>query len=633
MQKSEFHVSLTPAELGRCKTPSAMSNNHSHIPVAKSFGSPNKSALHSMVKRGNSTNAFSDKSGASSAGKAPSVAAYKASFERLDAAAALSNSQKRILNDNHSSVSSNSLKMLETLKRPAHVLNSSRFNGSNSNVNNNNGVALGEVNWKFKFEDSEKKRKMLIQKSDAVTKENTDLDKKYRQLLRDNSVLQTQLRTKDEELHKLRSVSERLCKEYEQQKRQYDVETGALHKAMQQASQWYKQNRQLKRQSLVLTQRILESRPDALADDLCLSDEIDANEIDDAEELRQTITELSAEVARLQTELNSARLQEFEAQEQAALSNARLEEEREMRDKSEEVIKQLTIHKENMERVSRMVADEVQALKAQCDREREHAKMIKIEADRVQKERNVLAHQSALLMAEVSDDSNGRLLAVLQEVETLKRDLEEEKQAHLEQMQLLQDKLEEKESNVEFEIVEEKLKLSEVEMNMVLERAERAEREVERLEGVVAKLEEMLGEMQSKSAPPPPPAPPLPPPPPPLPPAHNASRATVKLLTRERAEGGSNRNSAICDMESLLGIAKKPAAVPQQPAIDDIINQIKGGKFTLKQTDKQRDEERRRKREMESAPAAVSEMLNILGTMRRRAKPVRQSLTYPDVST
>ena len=28
-----------------------------------------------------------------------------------------------------------------------------------------------------------------------------------------------------------------MCKEYEQLKRQYDVETGAMHKAMQQASQ------------------------------------------------------------------------------------------------------------------------------------------------------------------------------------------------------------------------------------------------------------------------------------------------------------------------------------------------------------------------------------------------------------
>lgn len=41
------------------------------------------------------------------------------------------------------------------------------------------------------------------------------------------------------------------------------------------------------------------------------------------------------------------------------------------------------MHKENMERVSRMVADEVQALKTQCDGERERAKVMKMEADRV----------------------------------------------------------------------------------------------------------------------------------------------------------------------------------------------------------------------------------------------------------
>lgn len=33
------------------------------------------------------------------------------------------------------------------------------------------------------------------------------------------------------------TVSEAVCKEYEQLKRQYDVETNAMHKAMQQASQ------------------------------------------------------------------------------------------------------------------------------------------------------------------------------------------------------------------------------------------------------------------------------------------------------------------------------------------------------------------------------------------------------------
>lgn len=46
-------------------------------------------------------------------------------------------------------------------------------------------------------------------------------------------------------------------------------------------------------------------------------------------------------------------------------------------------MKEIKVQKENMERVTKMVADEVRTLKAQCDRERENAKMIKIEADRV----------------------------------------------------------------------------------------------------------------------------------------------------------------------------------------------------------------------------------------------------------
>jgi len=46
-------------------------------------------------------------------------------------------------------------------------------------------------------------------------------------------------------------------------------------------------------------------------------------------------------------------------------------------------IKEMNMHKENMERVTKMVAEEVQALKTQCDRERENAKILKIEAEKV----------------------------------------------------------------------------------------------------------------------------------------------------------------------------------------------------------------------------------------------------------
>lgn len=179
----------------------------------------------------------------------------------------------------------------------------------------------------------------------------------------------------------------------------------------------------------------------------------------------------------------------------------------------------------------------------------------------VQKERNVLAHQSALLMAEVGDDPNGRLLAVLQEVESLKRLLEEEQQIHSAQIQMLQDKLEEKEANVEFEIVEEKLKLAESELEVVQQRAERAEKSVESLEEIVKSLKEKIVEMEEKLKRPPPP--PLPPPPPP-PPMFMDGQSSIKLLTREKMNS-ERSDTAVNDMENMLGITKKTPTIAQQP--------------------------------------------------------------------
>lgn len=50
---------------------------------------------------------------------------------------------------------------------------------------------------------------------------------------------------------------------------------------------------------------------------------------------------------------------------------------------ADDKINEMKMQKENMERVTKMVAKEVQALKTQCDRERETAKIMKLEADKV----------------------------------------------------------------------------------------------------------------------------------------------------------------------------------------------------------------------------------------------------------
>lgn len=601
MNKTEFNIVLS-TETPKTSTSSVI---HSHIPVPR-VSTAIKAQERCPPKRRGSFERL---------GRG-SVAAQKACFEKLEASVV----QLRSRNNNQLSTSSIEIRNSEQKTTPVSNYKTSdvfKFNMDNS---------FSEIKWKNKYEDSEKKRKLLLQKNETVSKEHADLEKKYQQLQKENNTLQSQVQEKEHKLLKLRTVSEAVCKEYEQLKRQYDVETNAMHKAMQQASQWYRQNRELKRRSQIMTQKFLHNNPEQSLD-FDLSDEVDTSNFEDLDELRQTVKELSGEIARLQTELHSARLQEFEAQEQVTQLTTQLEEERALREKGEEKINEMKVHKGNMERITKMVAEEVQVLKTQCDRERENAKILKIEAEKVQKERNVLAHQSALLMAEVGDDPNGRLLAVLQEVESLKRLLEEEQQTHASQMQMIQEKLEEKESNVEFEIVEEKLKLAESELEVVLQRAERAEKTIEELENVVRCLKQKVSELEEKVSKPPPP--PLPPPPPPLP-ISMTGQSSIKLLTKEKL---ISERSAVSDMENMLGIAqKKTPAVTQQPAIDDIINQIKGGRFTLKHTDKQKEEERKR-RQAENTSPAVSEMLNILGTMRRRAKPIRQSFKFTDASS
>ncbi|XP_011165562.1 shootin-1 [Solenopsis invicta] len=599
MNRTEFNIVLSTEPP---RTPPNVI--HSHIPVPK-IPTAFKAQERCPPKRRGSFEKLGRGTG--------NVAAQRASFEKLEASVV----QLRSRNNNQLSTSSIEMRRSEEKTIP--------MSGCKTNdvVNLNRSNSFLETKWKNKYEDSEKRRKHLLQKSEAVNKEHMDLEKKYQQLQRENNALQSQVQEKEQKLLKLRTVSEAVCKEYEQLKHQYDVETNAMHKAMQQASEWYRQNRELKRRSHILVQKFQRNNPDELLH-FDMSDEVDSN-FEDLDQLRQTVKDLSGEIARLQTELHSARLQEFEAQEQVTQLTTHLEEERALRQKGEEKINEMKVHKENMERVTKMVAEEVETLKTQCDRERESAKILKIEAEKFQKERNVLAHQSALLMAEVGDDPNGRLLNILQEVETLKRLLEEEKQNHTSQVQMLQEKLEEKESNVEFEIVEEKLKLAESELEVIVQRAERAEKSVEELEKVVHCLKQKISELEEKLSRPPPP--PLPPPPPP-PPTSTIGQSSIKLLTREKL------TSAVSDMENMLGITpKKTTAVAQQPAIDDIINQIKGGRFTLKQTDKQREEERKRRQEAENKPPAVSEMLNILGTMRRRAKPIRQAFKFTDTAS
>ncbi|XP_075221950.1 shootin-1-like isoform X2 [Lycorma delicatula] len=430
-------------------------------------------------------------------------------------------------------------------------INNSILNSSSNitpAVSNHESLTCTNDKWKIKFEEEERKRKTLLMQNQKLTREYEEFQRRFSVLQDDLKSKVRQLNEKEHQLIHLRKLSEAVCKEYDQMKTQYDLETNTMQKAMKRASQWYKENKELKRRSTLLIGKVMQLSPDI--ESLQQLEQLSGDQTDntttglsnseqgsdDIEELNKMIQELNKEVARLQAELNAARLQEFEAQEQTVELITALDEERTSKKLMGDELQELRRMKDNLSEVSKLVAAEVSALKEQSSRDRQMAEKFKVDADKAKKERNVLAHQSQLLMTEVASDD--RLTNVLLEVEQLMSCLEEERHRHASELQQLQEKLDALESNDRLEILEQRLKLTESELVCAVQRADRAE-----------------------------------------------------LQANQLSE-------------------KTPGA-----AIDDIINQIKGGRFTLKATEKQM-----KVAKTEEMPPAVQEMMTVLGTLRRRPK-------------
>lgn len=165
----------------------------------------------------------------------------------------------------------------------------------------------------------------------------------------------------------------------------------------------------------------------------------------------------------------------------------------------------------------------------------------------------------------------------------------------------LQEKLEDQDNNSHTEILEERLKVIESELQQAIERAEKAEKELATRPALL----------------PPPPPPPLPLEPPAVP-------VRTKKLAR----------SAMPEIAATLGVQETPASAqnqgePKKVAVgvnEEIINQIKGGTFTLK---KSKSEGKKKERE---TPKAVVEMLNVLGSLRRVSRnKITLSKNFDDV--
>ncbi|KAL0861170.1 hypothetical protein ABMA27_009653 [Loxostege sticticalis] len=506
--------------------------------------------------------------------------------------------------------------------------------------------------WKNRYEESERKHKAYLLKSEKARREYDDLQRRYNILLGERNHLDSELSERERELNKLKNVSEKLFREYQQLKNQHEVDAGVMHKVMQQAGEWYKQNKQLKRRSTALLQALPAKAVEIdLTDSTDTASDTSSNE--EVEFLKQTVSELSKQIAELQTELNTAKLHEFEAHEVNVALAQEVETEREKCSTQEKELEELRSQLERHNRVSKLLMEEVSALKNNADKDREMAETYKTEARDAKKRVKLLTHQSTLLMGELEADE--RLMLLLNEVDSLKDALENQALRHREQVEELQLKLAEKHEDTDILLWEEKIRLAEEDARKAVERAERAERrltdverrlaEVERKppkksnlmsrisyfenggEAKAEKEEEVVAPAPERSpspalipAPPPPPSAPAPPPPPPPPATLPPPPPPPPPPPAAFSMSGEGE-----DMAKLLASKQGTLKKTKQNgggAIDAIVDQIKGGKFQLKSR-----EQNPEPKPKDEQPGAVKEMLAILGTLRKRRSVKRQDFT------
>ncbi|KAK9737876.1 hypothetical protein QE152_g10383 [Popillia japonica] len=318
---------------------------------------------------------------------------------------------------------------------------------------------------KLKFEESESKRKALLNRNEKNIRNYIELEKRYNNLQTKNEELETELFEKNESLAKLTTVSKSLFQEYDMLKNKYEAETGAMHMALNDASHWYRENQKLRRRTLLLDKDLVDEGVDA-----------GENGNDhDLENLRESVRQLSDEVARLQSDLNAAKLLEFETSEQNVNLTQDLEIERKRTKILEDRLTESEKENEQLLRISKMLQKELEDSKQSEQNQRDNAYRLRKEADDFKKERNVLAHQSTVLLQGLNCE-DGLDQTLIFEIEDLKRTLEEERNKHNLEITALQEKLEELESNSHTEILEERLKLVESELERAQKSAEEAEK-------------------------------------------------------------------------------------------------------------------------------------------------------------
>uniref|UniRef100_A0A3P9K357 Shootin-1 n=1 Tax=Oryzias latipes TaxID=8090 RepID=A0A3P9K357_ORYLA len=419
-------------------------------------------------------------------------------------------------------------------------------------------------------------------------------------------------------LSEIQQVSQMVIQEVSVIQEDLEIERMCRESAEALASKLNRQNRSLKRKSMMLMSHL---SPETITEISLVDDEEEGEDLDvnskdchcqnNIAELQRKLELVLQEKDQATSELKSVRQQ---------LRDVKDEVMREKHDNTvliAEIMQQKKLL-QKYNRVSQFAVEEYEALQETLDLEQNlrteaenFARAMLVEQKKLKRQSQILMQNSATTQA---------LQDALSQIASLTEEQETERLEHQKQMKQMEEKLKGCELQRELTALRLKLELLEEEKKEHTVRCSKAEQEVKDLRFTVEELQKKL---QAAVNPPPTPAS-APPPPPPPPATSSASNPLSALLSLIRKKKDNDSDIPLLDQNTT----KTPEVDIRQQAVDEMMQRIKKG-VQLRPV---RQSPRRARRQMEKLPSnsAIQELKGIMENFSKSPnipgpKPVQSS--------
>ncbi|KAM7408093.1 hypothetical protein PAMA_001986 [Pampus argenteus] len=412
-------------------------------------------------------------------------------------------------------------------------------------------------------------------------------------------------------LNEFQQVSQMVIEEVSAIQENLEIERTCRESAEALASKLNRQNRSLKRKSMMLLSHL---SPETISE-INLEDEEEEEEGEVqhvsskdclSPQCQTTISELQHKLELTLKEKNQAVADLKAVKEQ--LSETRNELLKEKHDNTVLIAETVQLKKllGKYNRVSQFAVVEYETLQDTLNLERDLRTEAENFARSMMVEQKTLKRQSQILM--LSSSPSQALQEALSQVTALTQDLETQKLEHQNQKKQMEDRLRNCVAEKELTALRCKLELVEEEKSEWSEKCTKAEVEVKDLRFTVEELQKKL---QAATNPPPAPAPPTPPPLPPPPAVAPASNPLSSLLLLIRKRRDISSDIPLVAQDS----AKTPEVDIRQQAVDEMMQRIKKG-VQLRPVNQSPN---RQRRQMERLPSnsAIQELKGVMESFNR----------------